>query len=284
MKIFISIDMEGIAGTFNWDQEDSHTERNFIRRWMRKQVEWVIKGLHESPKNDKVEEILIADSHNGGDNLEYDITELDNRLYLISGTPRPQYMMAGLDKSFDMVFLLGYHAGVGTVNASMDHTFSNSTIHNIWINDIPMNETLLNAAYAGYFEIPVTLITGDIALKQQLDEMKMLNEAEFVVNKEALGRFAAKHYPMELLEKRTKEAVVCVLGKDPNDFPVFDFKAGYDNPIVLKIAFNKTEMADLVQLMPFVKRLDARTVEFKDHHYKTVYNAVEAISKMAKPE
>ncbi len=38
MKLFISLDMEGIAGTFNWQQETTQ-DRALVRKWMAQQIE-----------------------------------------------------------------------------------------------------------------------------------------------------------------------------------------------------------------------------------------------------
>jgi D-amino peptidase len=274
--------MEGIAGTFNWKQERTFGERQIVKKNVRRQVEWVIEGIHQSGVNEQIDEIVIADSHDMGDSLEYEITELDDRLYLISGSPRPQYMMPDFDKRYDVVFFLGYHAGIGRQKASMDHTFSNSAFHNVWVNDIPVSESLLNAAYAGYHGVPVGLITGDLALKEELEEMDKLQWVEYVVNKSAITRYAAKHFPINVVRKNTIEAVNVVLSKNLKELPVFTFDSDFEHPIELKIELNKTEMGDVVQFMPGCKRLDARTVLFKDHSYKTIFDTTTAVSAIAR--
>ncbi len=282
MKLFCSIDMEGIAGTINWVQEDTFGSRQQVKKYIRNQVEWVIKGIHESEQNQLIDEIVIADSHNNGDSLEYDITDLDDRLFLITGSPRPEYMMPVFDKRFDVVFFLGYHAGVGREKSSMDHTFSNSAFHNVWINGKSVNETLLNAAYAGYHGVPVGLITGDMGLKRQLEENDYLNWVEYVVTKEAITRYAAKHYPINIVKNKTIEAVKEVLQKDLNELPIFKFESDYDNPIELMIEFNKTEMADVAQFVPETKRMNARTIQYKNHSYKTIFNTIAIYSGLTR--
>ena len=59
MKIYISLDMEGIAGTFTWTQEENN--RAEVRKCIMQQVEWVIEGIHQSEANKQIEEIVIAD-------------------------------------------------------------------------------------------------------------------------------------------------------------------------------------------------------------------------------
>jgi len=282
MKLFCSVDMEGIAGTINWSQEDSFGTRQQVKKWIRKQVEWMIQGIHESDKNQQIEEIVIADSHNNGDSLEYDITELDDRMFLISGSPRPEYMMPMFDNSYDVVFFLGYHAGAGRIRSTMDHTFSNSAFHNVWINSKLVNETLLNAAYAGYHGVPVGLIIGDLGLKIQLEEENLLDWVEFVITKEGITRFAAKHYPMNIVKNNTIEAVKKVLNKNMNELPTFKFNSDYDHPIELKIQFNKTQMADAAQFIPEVKRIDARTIQYKNHSFKSIFNTIAIFSGLTR--
>lgn len=114
-------------------------------------------------------------------NISYDLTDLDERISLISDSPRPQYMMSGLDESYDMVFLVGYHAGAGDEAGNMSHTMHGRTFYNMEINGRRVNEAIFNSAYAGHHHVPVALITGDSGLKKQLEEEGLLQTAEFVV-------------------------------------------------------------------------------------------------------
>jgi D-amino peptidase len=271
MKIYISLDMEGIAGTFNWKQEDK--DRQSVKKQITNQVEWIIKGIKESSKNSLIDEIVIADSHSGGDNLSYDITEIDDRIHLISGYPRPQYMMPALDESYDLIFFIGYHAGVGTPYASMDHTYSGSRVHKIWMNDMPMNEALINSAYAAYYNIPTALVMGDKALEKELMEENSMPWVKYVCTKEALSRYSAKLKPIGQVRKETIDTVKEVLDSDINNFPIYKFKS----PVTLKIEFQTTAMADVATLMPGTKRIDGRTLEFTHEDYKVLFDGLMAL-------
>ncbi len=268
MKLFISLDMEGIAGTFNWQQETAQ-DRALVRKWMAQQIEWVIEGIRQSPKNAMVTEITLADSHSNGDNLAYDITGLDERLSLISGNPRPNYMMPTLDGSYDTVFLIGYHAGAGTPYGNMDHTYSNSTIHSLWINGKAMNETFINSAYASCFSIPVSLIVGDKALKDQVMVEGGMPWVEFVVTKEALFKFAAKQRPLECVREETSKAVQKALAKDFKKLPLY----GFQKPYELKIEFQTSNQADFASMIPLVERIDGRTLRFVSEDFKQIFEA-----------
>lgn len=274
MKIYISLDMEGVAGTFDWKQEKA--DRAMVRKCMTAQLDWVLQGIHESAVNEQVEEILIADSHSGGDSIAYDFTDLDERIQLISGGPRANYMMAGLDGTYDIAFLVGYHGGGGTLFGVMDHTYT-SCFHKISFQGKLMSEALINSAFAGYHSVPVGLVIGDAALGQELQRADQLPWVRYVTTKTGLGRYSAKNRPMAVVRRETIEAVKAVLATDSKKLPLYRFEA----PIRLEIEFQTTVMADVVALMPGVKRLDGRTVELVHDDYQVLYNAYSLMARLA---
>ena len=274
MRIYISTDMEGMPGTWNWDQEKS--DRSSIKKAFYDHTKDVLDAILESEENRIISEIVIADSHAMGDNLTYEITTLDKRINLVSGSPRPSYMMPALNKDFTAVIFLGYHAGSGAFKGNMDHTYSNSRVHKLWINEQPMNETLINAAYAGYMDIPVTLITGDQVLKQELQNTP-LSEAEYVVTKESIAKFAAKNYSQLRVREETKEKVKIALKKGAERKSLYRFTS----PITLKILFNSSSMADVASLIPYTTRLDGRTIAFTHNDYGVVFEAIMALTTIA---
>jgi D-amino peptidase len=275
MKIYISLDMEGIPGTFNWEQES--TNRAAVKGYMHAHLTDIVQTIIDSRHNHLIDEITIADSHSAGDNIEYGFTALDKRINLISGGPRPYYMMPAFSKEYDQVFLVGYHAGTGALKGNMDHTYSNRRIHKIWLNNQLMNEALINAAYAGYHGVPVTLMTGDKALSEEILTDKAMPWVNFVTTKEAVAKFAAKNYSSIIVREKTIEAVQKALNSDKSDFPLFTFAS----PITLKIEFLSTSMADVACLMPHVKRLDGRTVEFIESDYAVMFEAIMALVTLA---
>ena len=70
MKLYISVDMEGLAGITNWKDETEDRER--FRNAMNEQVEWVLEGISKSKHNKEITHIFFADSHGGGQYLCYD--------------------------------------------------------------------------------------------------------------------------------------------------------------------------------------------------------------------
>jgi D-amino peptidase len=271
MRLYISVDMEGIPGTFNWEHEK--LDRVSVRNYIQDHLVTAIEAILESEESKQLTEITIADAHSHGDNLYYELTDLDPRISLISGDPRPAYMMPAFDSGYTMVFLLGYHAATGTLHGNMDHTYSNSRIQRIWLNGTLMSEALINAAFAGYHKVPVTLVSGDLALMKQLEQdMPWL---EYVCTKEGVSKFAAKNYSRALVRKQLQDAIPKALAKI--EAPIYTINP----PVNLQIEFHSTSMADMACLMPEVKRIDGKTVTFTHEDYAVMFDAIMALITLA---
>lgn len=275
MKIYISLDMEGIPGTYNWEQEAN--DRAAVKACMTAHLSDIVQTIKGTRQNTHIDEITIADSHSNGDNISYDFTAMDARINLISGNPRPYYMMPAFSGVYDQVFLVGYHAGTGALKGNMDHTYSNRRIHKIWLNGQRMNEALINAAYAGYHGVPVSLITGDKTLSEEILTEGAMPWVNFVKTKEAVAKFAAKNYSSIKVRERTIDCVQKALNKEKAEYPLFTF----DSPVTLKIEFLSTSMADVACLMPNVQRLDGRTIEYIEKDYAVMFEAIMALVTLA---
>ena len=55
MKLYISVDMEGLAGITNWKDETEDQAR--FRKAMNEQVEWVLEGIAKSKRNKEITHI-----------------------------------------------------------------------------------------------------------------------------------------------------------------------------------------------------------------------------------
>lgn len=276
MKIYISNDMEGMAGITAPYQEKE--EIVSFRRALHNQIRWIIDGIHASSKNDEVEEITISDSHGNGTHLSYDeLSGMDQRISLVSGSPRKHFMMSCLDESYDVVFLSGYHAGPGEPFANMDHSYSGKTVAGLFINGRYMNESTTNAALAGDYGVPVGLVIGDSGLRHQLIDQEMMPWVEYVTTKESLSRYAAKFPPQKKLREDTITAVKRVLESDLKAIPLYKVNA----PITLGFQFKSTAMAEMVAQLPFVQRVNGAEISLTCQNMTEVECAVSAITALA---
>ena len=237
-------------------------------------------GVAKSKRNKEITHIVIADSHGGGENLSYDLlSEKDDRVWLVSGSPRPQYMMAAMDDSFDLVFFVGYHGGAGELASSMDHTYSGASVQNVFINDKLMNEATINAAYAGIVnKAPVGLVIGDSALQKQLLDDGMMPWVEYVCTKQSLARFSAMYKPKKMIREETITAVKKVLDSDYTKLPLYTFEAPYRCHIDLATS----SKCDVIQQMPGIQRVGGRSLEMTLDDYTELFNAIHGTASMGR--
>ena len=155
MKVFVSIDMEGISGVVSPEQcTPGNPDYERARLLMTQEANAAILGARAAG----AAEVAVSDSHGNMRNLL--IEELDTWADLIYGSPKPFGMMEGLDDSFGVVFLIGYHARAGTLNAILDHTYSSRCVHHVELNGRPVGEIGLNAALAGFHGVPPVCSTS----------------------------------------------------------------------------------------------------------------------------
>ncbi|KAF2956284.1 M55 family metallopeptidase [Marinitoga sp. 38H-ov] len=263
MKIYISFDFEGLGGVTQWS--DVNKGNNFKQNYALEQLKALLKPLREY-------EVLISDSHGMGDNILWEITNEFPNVELISGGIRKYYMMSGIDSSFDRMIFFGYHSGIGEIYSTMDHTYSSSSIHNIWINGIYMNETLINAAFGGLFNVPLAMVVGDDKLEKQLNGY--FNNLIYVSTKESLGRYSARFKPMKKLLEEIEDATQVMLNYRKEDFTVFNF----EKPIEMIVELSDTAKADMVESMPLVERIDGRKIKLVHEDYKIVFEGLLAIT------
>jgi D-amino peptidase len=269
-KVFISVDMEGIWGVVHGNQTSSDSsEYGAARKWMADDVNAVIAGLFEAG----AAEVVVNDSHGSMRNIVADA--LDPRASLISGTPKPLSMMQGIDASFDACIFVGYHARAGSAPAVLDHTISGGVVRAIRVNGLEMPELGLNAAIAGYFNVPVIMLTGDTETCAQAKSI--LGEGIVTVAvKEAQGRYAAKNLPLDEARRRLREGAREALQKKGQAAAL-----RLNAPFKFELEVNNSALAEPPSLIYLVKRTGPRTVEFAADDYLQGFKLLRALIGLA---
>jgi D-amino peptidase len=269
-KVYISVDMEGIWGVVAAEQTTSTSpEYTAARRWMAEDVNAVVAGLLDAGAG----EIVVNDSHGSMRNIVADT--LNPKVSLISGAPKPLSMMQGIDASFDAAIFVGYHARAGTEQATLDHTISSATVRAIKVNGQEMPELGLNALIAGYYKVPVIMLSGDTTTCAQAKSILGGGLVTAAV-KEATGRIAARLYPQEQARARLREAARDALGKRGSFQP---FRV--PGPFVVDVEFQNSQQSELPMLLPGVKRTSARAVAVTGTDYIETFKLVRAIIALA---
>jgi D-amino peptidase len=271
MKILIACDMEGITGVVNWDQvTPGHAEYPRFRKLMTEDVNAAIQGAYAGGAT----EVVVADGHWHGTNIL--LEELDARARLNSSTSAAHSMMQGIDESLDGVIFVGYHARQGSASAVCDHTWSSKTVANLWLNDVLVGEFGLNGALAGYYAVPVIMVTGDQTACAQTVEL--LGEMETAVVKQATGRYSAECLAPEVTRRLITEAAKRALqnlkrGEVPEPFIV-------DTPVLVTVDLMTSDMADRALRMPGTQR-DGNRISIEMPDMNAAYSAFRTIVGLA---
>lgn len=271
MRVFISVDMEGIVGVVSLKHVISDSkEYERARKWMTLEVKAAVEALQETG----AEKIVVADSHGSMINLL--IEELPEYVDVVAGFPRATCMVAYIDKGFDTALFLGYHSKKGTIHSILDHTISGSTIQRIKINGFEVSEFWLNAAVAGYYNVPISLVTGDDKLIEHAKNT--VPNIETIVTKYALGRRAALTKNPKTIEKEIRKAVPKAIEKVKKK-QVASFKP--HSPFNVELEFTDSTMADVAELIPIVKRIQGNIVGYTTQDIVEAYKLMEALIIMA---
>ena len=153
-RVFISVDMEGVAGIATLDQilRGGHGYPR-AQQLMTAEANAAIRGAYAGGAT----EVLVNDSHGTMDNLLPD--ELDPRARLLTGAPKPSCMVQGIDRDHRVALFVGYHAAATDIGV-LAHTFS-SNFTEVRVNGQPVSEAEVNALLAAHVGVPVGLVTGD---------------------------------------------------------------------------------------------------------------------------
>lgn len=250
LKVYISVDMEGVAGVVTGDQLGP---KGFeYARFRKFTTNEVLAAIHAA-KEAGATEILVSDSHGNGENLLFDEFPPDVRT--IRSWPRRLGMMAGIDETFDAVIFIGYHASTTNLRGTRAHTFSSGKLTRVALNGTPVSETVYNAALAGHFKVPVIMISGDDALYEEI--RPVLGDIEYAETQKSLSFHSANVLTPEASCKLIAAKVKSALSR-LDDFKPLVLKT----PIALEISFKNYRPVQVLSYLSIVERIDSHTIRF----------------------
>lgn len=250
-RLFISADLEGCGAVASPNGNlPERWEWGAARRWMTDAVIASANAAFEAG----YEEVIVADSHGNGHNVDPDL--LPDNIQLIRSWPRPLMMMQGMEcEGIEACVLIGYHAGVGTQSSLLAHSFSGAALRGVRVNGTPCSEGYLNTALAGEFGRPVVFISGDehtIA-----DARRYAPDAMGFISKHSVGYRSAMSLPPAQVHRLLKEAMKEALGRPlPRPFVL-------KGPYRLELEMTNQAAAEMLAYLPGVERVNAWTVASK---------------------
>jgi D-amino peptidase len=250
VKVFISADMEGVAGAVTAEQlGPTGFEYQRFREFMTAEVLAAIDGARAAGAT----EIVVADSHGNMQNLLID--RLPSDVLVVRGVARPLGMMQGIDSTFDAAVFIGYHSATTNLEGVRAHTFASARYTAVEVNGTPMAESTFNAALAGHFGVPVVAISGDDAAVAELNAI--VPQAAAAIVKRAVGFHAAVTHTPEAAQERIREAVRTGLGRRAEIRP---YRVA--GPYNLDLTFKSYRAAEILAFLPIVERLTAHAIRY----------------------
>jgi D-amino peptidase len=266
VKVFISFDMEGVAGIVDWSQCRAPGQPyEEGRRLLLGEVNAAIDGAMAGGAT----EIVCNDSHGTMNNL--DPAALHGQASYVSGRHKPLYMMQGLDATADVVFMVGYHGSISGESSVLSHTYNPSVISHVSLNGVRVGESGINALVALAYRVPVGLITGD---RQTAGEARpFLADAELVVVKESFTRFGASNLHPEMAQAMitdgARRAVERVAGVKPPSISL---------PATLEVEVQTADMAEVASWVRGAERTGVRTVSIRGEDPLAMFRSFVALT------
>ncbi|MGK2850798.1 MAG: M55 family metallopeptidase [Candidatus Limnocylindrales bacterium] len=276
MRVYISVDMEGIGGISHPHPTDPKDPRYATSvALMVGETNAAIDGALAAGATD----ILVNDSHWNMRNLLPEDVHQSARL--LQGE-KAWSMVAGAQPAadgtpaFDVALFIGYHARAGHGRGTIAHTYSGRPVETR-LGGRPTGEYGLNAMVLGAWGITVGLVSGDDALADEVAEW--LPWAERVVVKEADGTHSAisvhPAHARDRVRAGAEEAVRrAATGASLRVLAV-------DRPVVIEVDYARGVVADHAAIVPGATRVGDRTVRFEAADPVTAYRAFLAINRLA---
>ncbi len=269
MKVYISVDFEGVSGIVAWEQTGggSH-EYQLGRELVLGETNAAIEGAVSAGGTD----IVVNDSHSAMRNL--DPARLAGKATYISGRFKPLYMMQGLDDSFDAAFFVGYHSAVGAA-AVLSHTYNPDTIWEVRLNGEVTGEAGINALVAQACGVPVVLLTGDARAGEEA--RRFLPAIHVVETKKSVTRFAAENLHPEVARGLVREGAGKALS-NVREVPLRPIPV----PALLEVTFLTEDMAEMATWIGGVERYAPRAVRLEDGDLLALYRRFVAVVYMVR--
>ena len=249
MKVYMSVDLEGITGLVgSYQMLPATGALPEARELLTGDVNAAIEGARKGGAN----EFWVNENHSGRDLL---LEKLDPEAEVLIGKPKPMQTLEGIDSSFTCVFMIGIHAAAGTESAVLDHTWTTKCVQGLRVNGVRIGELGLNALLAAHYDVPIALVTGDQAVAKEAEEL--LGDVECAIVKIGLDRYTARcPHPSKARQVISEAAERAV--KEINRFKPLK----WEEPMRMEIDYANSVFATSASWIPTAERVGPRTVAF----------------------
>ncbi len=249
-SVFVITDAEGVAGVCR--QEQTGPANTEMQKLLTGETNAAVSGFLAGG----ADEVVVWDGHGGSRSLS--ALTIHPRAKLVHGSLGATMLM---ERKYSAVAFVGQHARANRKGAVMAHSYSSLGIQRILMNGKEVGEIETRAALAGWYGVPVILLTGDQAAAEDL--RAIVPDAEFAVVKESLGYYAcislSAAEAQALIEKKAKAAMAAIGRVKPYRI---------DGPVTIEVerTTRSTPMPDAFT-GPGIERIDARTARFSGDNF-----------------
>jgi D-amino peptidase len=245
-RAYIVADMEGVSGVRLPEQCRPGTpDWAEARAWMTDDVNAAVGAAFSRD----IEEVVVCDAHAAYNNIRLD--DLDDRVILEQ--PFGHHLLPGLTEEFEGLLVIGAHAMAGTRGAFQDHSWNPDEWFRYRLAGDDCGEVGMWAAYAGHYNVPLLLVTGDVAACREAEAL--VPGVETVAVKEAISRDAARTlHPRAAVRQIAAAAGRALARAGQAEASLVDL------PTDVEVEYVRTEFADRAAARAGAERTGPRTV------------------------
>jgi D-amino peptidase len=231
MKLYISADIEGVAGVAAASEVDigKVTEYAPFQKQMTDEVAAACRGGFAAG----ADAIMVKDAHWTGRNIDVHalVAPEGKQLQIIRGwSGHPFGMVQGIDGSYAAAAFVGYHSAAGGAGNPLAHTLSGRSFARMEVNGQLASEFLLYGYAAATVGVPVAFVSGDGALCAQAESL--VDGIVTVVTLEGHGASTVSIAPGESVRRIEAGVARALTGRLPPPLAV-------PGDLHLRVVFNK---------------------------------------------
>lgn len=262
LKVFMLWDMEGTSGLFD-KQRTWYWDEGIPKEMGVEGCELLTADVNAAALaafEAGVDTIIICDTHHGGNNIIIEKLISDPRIKFLPrsvGIENGKWRwMPYLDESVDGFMVMAHHAKAGTENAYLPHT-QNLGWEDFRINGQSVGEMGIESCYAGHWNIPVIMMSGDDAACREAEQQFPGIVAAQVKKAEAFDRASGldPEAGNELVASKVKEAIKKL--KEGGSFTTYKPTL----PMTVTLRVSTREIAQRLSDRYGAKMIDSLTLE-----------------------
>lgn len=260
MKVFLSVDIEGITTTTTWD-EVIPPEQSIVMAYKDSAKRMTAEALAacEGAIEAGADEIFLRDAHCFAQNVDLEAFPKEVK-FMRGWSGSPYNMVDGIDSSFDAAIYVGYHSAASRRGNPLSHTETRKPLY-VKINGQIASEFMMFSYAALLQNVPSVFLAGD---KMLCDDYKDLHPCLITVPvKEGKGAATINYNPKQTLID-IKEGVKKALSQD-----LSKALAKLPEKFELEICYKEHKFAEKFSYFPGVERINDNTIRFvTDDYYK----------------